>query len=247
MNSLDLNRFKAIIFDLDSTLTNTHRYPILACEWLMQKSGVSSEEQIAEYVRILVMRYRNAIRAVVDGAPYQTPLQIIREEMENSLHDIDLKVDGNLVDEATRRFKSLHIELSTPYEGVPELLDTLSEKSLRLGVLSNSFEGNAKVILMKLELDQYFSSILDCGDVKAFKPMSQIFTHIIQELGVDVKEAIYVGDEYYADMVGGKGVGMTTIWINNRDRSLQDLISKYGVASSPDYILHSVSEIGQML
>jgi len=247
LNSLDIHKFEAVIFDLDSTLTDTHRYPFVASEWLLQKSGVFSEEQMLEYIRILVIRYRKAIQSIVKGAPYRSPFDIVKTAMENSLHDLDISVDHDLVEEATQRFKSLHIELSTPYDGVNEVLDSLKTKTQMLGVLSNSFEGHAKIILKKLELSHYFSSVIDCGDVQAYKPMSSVFERVVQNLNVEISKSIYIGDEYYADMVGAKGVDMTTIWINNRERSLSDLIAKHGAHSSPDYVLSSVSEICELL
>jgi len=247
LNSLHIHKFDAVIFDLDSTLTDTHRYPFVACEWLLRKVGVFSEEQMITYIRILVTRYREAIQSIVEGALYRNPFDIVKTAMENSLRDLDIRVDYDLIEEATQRFKSLHIELSTPYDGVNEVLDSLKTKTKRLGVLSNSFEGHAKIILKKLELSHYFSSVIDCGDVQAYKPMSFLFERVVQNLNVEISKSIYVGDEYYADMVGAKSADMTTIWINNRERSLSDLIAKHGAHSSPDYVLSSVSEMCELL
>lgn len=247
MDSLDIAQFEAIVFDLDSTLTDTQRYPIVASEWLLRKSGVSSEEEMMSYVRNLVTRYRQAIQAIVEGAPYRSPYEIIRKAMENSLIDLKVEVDSGLIEDATQRFKSLHIELSKPYDRVEALLESLKERSLRLGVITNSFEGNAQIILKKLDLDHFFSTILDCGSVQNYKPSRFLFVRAARDLSVDPSMTIYVGDEYYSDMVGAKGVGMTTIWINKRDRSLSDLVEKHGAASTPDYVLSSVSEMHDML
>lgn len=247
MHSLDINKFEAVIFDLDSTLTDTHRYPIIATEWLLEKSGVTSEEEIASYVRHLVTRYREAIQAIVEGAPFRSPFDIVRTAMEQSLGDFYIDADEKIIDEAAQRFKSLHIELSTVYSGVTELLDLLQAKGKSLGVISNSFIGHANIILKKLELDHYFSSVIDCGDVQGFKPMSSLFLRVTRDLDVETTNSIYVGDEYYADMVGAKGVGMTTIWINKWERSLSDLVDKHGAATTPDFVLDSVSEMSKML
>lgn len=239
--------FDAVIFDLDSTLTDTHGYPFVACEWLLREAGVFSEESMISFIRNLVTRYREAIQGIVEGASYRNPFDIVKTAMGNSMHDLDISVDYDLVEEATQRFKSLHIDLSTPHVGVDKVLDSLKAKALQLGVLSNSFEGHSKIILKKLELDHYFSSVIDCGDVQAYKPMSSLFERVVQNLNVEISKSIYVGDEYYADMVGAKGAGMTTIWINKRERSLSDLIAKHGPDSSPDYVLNSVSEICGLL
>jgi len=246
LNKLDLSRYDSVIFDLDSTLTNTHRYPIVASQWLLKKSGIDSEELMTSYIRSLVTRYRQAIQAIVTGAPYRSPFDVVYRAMAESLEDIDQTVDSDLVLEATQRFKALHLELSTPYDGVAKILMDLRAREIKLGVISNSFAGHARIILSNLELDHFFSSIVDCGDVNAFKPMREPFERVLFELKSDGTRTIYVGDEYYADMVGAKMLGITTVWINNRQVSLADQIAKYGASTTPDFVINSISEFGEL-
>jgi FMN phosphatase YigB (HAD superfamily) len=95
--------------------------------------------------------------------------------------------------------------------------------------------------------DNYFSSVLDCGSVQNYKPSKLLFERTSRDLKLESSEIVYVGDEYYSDMVGGKSVGMTTIWVNRRNRSLSDLVAKHGSDSTPDYVIGSVSEMCDML
>jgi 2-haloalkanoic acid dehalogenase type II len=232
-----------VVFDLDSTLTDTQNYPLIASEWLLRKSGHYSDEEMMAYIRTLVIRYRQAIQEIVQGAPYRSPADIIKSAMQNSLSDLKLDIDPQLVEEASQRFKSLHIELSTPKERVVELLHSLKTKGKKLGVISNSFEGHARIILSNMKMEHYFSTILDGESLQTYKPSNLPFERAARDLDVDISKVVYVGDEYYSDMVGAKGAGMTTIWINNRERSLTDLVAKHGASSAPDFVLESVSEM----
>jgi putative hydrolase of the HAD superfamily len=186
------------------------------------------------------------IQDIVEGAPYRSASDIIYTAMKNSLEDIEQPVDPTLLDEATHRFKALHLELSRPNDGVIELLDNLKTREIKLAVLTNSFAGHAKIILTNLEMDHFFSSIIDCGDVNAFKPMRAPFERVLHDLNVGPSMALYVGDEYYADMVGAKSVGMTTVWINHRDVSIEDQIAKYDASTAPDFVLKSIAEFGEL-
>jgi putative hydrolase of the HAD superfamily len=243
---LNLSNFEAVIFDLDSTLTNTHHYPFVATEWLLKKSGIDSEELRVSFLRNIFTRYTMGIQAIVEGAPYRSASDIVQTAMKDSLEDIEQPVDPALVDEATHRFKALHLELSTLRDGVIELLDNLKTRGIKLGVLTNSFAGHARILLTNLELMHYFSSIVDSSDVNAFKPMKAPFERVLHDLDTEVSKAIYVGDEYYADMVGAKSVGMTTVWINTRERSLEDQATKYGFFTTPDFVLNSITEFGEL-
>ncbi|MFW9788093.1 MAG: HAD family hydrolase [Candidatus Thorarchaeota archaeon] len=247
MNEFDITLFEAVIFDMDSTLTNTHNYPVVASDWLLTKSGVDSEEIKGSFLRNLFIRYTTAIQTIVEGAPYRSASEIVHTAMKNSMEDIDHLYNPKLIDEATERFKTLHLELSVAHDGVAEMLEKLKAQEIKLGVISNSFSGHAKIILNKLELADFFSSIVDCGDVRAFKPMKAIFERALHDLNTEGSRALYVGDEYYADMVGAKSVGMTTVWINHRGRSLEDLIAKYGVPTTPDFVLKSIIEFAELL
>ena len=244
---LNIDEFEAVVFDLDSTLMDTHLYPLVASEWLMENSNIGTDEHREAYLRNLIMRYFKAIQAIAEGAPFRPPFDIVKTAMGNSLEDIGYNADPALIEEATQRFRSAHIELATPYPGVPELLSNLETRGIRMGVLTNGFEGNASIILDNLKLQHHFKAIVDCGEVQAFKPMPEIFEEILTLLDVAPSKTLYVGDEYYADMVGGKRLHLTTVWINHRENSLEDLIVKYGPENTPDYVTKSITEFAGML
>ncbi len=247
MSSFDIQRFRSVVFDLDSTLTDTHRYPLQASLWLLGQCGVESEETSADYIRSLVARYRMAIEEIAQGAPYRPPFEIVRRAMGMSLEDIGQPNDPVVVEEATRIFKQLHVELSTVYPGVENALARVRSKGIPMAVLSNSFEGHSEIILQKLGLRHYFDAVVDGGVVKAFKPMPEPFLEVLKVLGAVPEESLYVGDEYYADIVGAKSIGMATVWINNRSLSLEDLVAKHGAETSPEYVLSSVAEMADLI
>jgi len=247
LKPFDIGQFKGVVFDLDSTLTDTQDYPIVASQWLLQKLGVTSDEEVMLYIRALVVEYRGAIRDIVNGAPYRSPFNIIKTAMGNSLIDQDIEVTTELIEEGAQKFKSLHLELSRPNDKVESLIKTLNSRDKRLGIITNSFEGHAQIILKNFGWYQYFSSILDCGSVQNYKPSRLLFERAISDLELDPSEIVYVGDEFFSDMVGGKGVGMATIWINGRDRSLSDLVARHGASSKPDLVLSAVSEMCEIL
>jgi len=127
------------------------------------------------------------------------------------------------------------------------MLIDLQSRGIKTGVLSNSFEGHAVLLLEKLKLRSYIQAVVDCGIVKAFKPMSSIFERVLTDLDVTPSVTLFVGDEYYADMVGAKKVDLKTVWINNRNYSVEDMIAKYGPSSAPDYVTSSITEFAEML
>ena len=90
-------------------------------------------------------------------------------------------------------------------------LETLHH-TYQLAVISNNF-GNAGGWCDEYGLSPLLEVIIDSTVLGIAKPDARIFEAALSELGVMPGQAIYVGDSYAADMVGGKNAGMWTAWL----------------------------------
>ena len=82
----------------------------------------------------------------------------------------------------------------------------------QLAVISNNF-GNTGGWCDEYGLTPLLGSIIDSTVLGIAKPDARIFEAALSELNVTPTNAIYVGDSYSADMVGGKNAGMWTAWL----------------------------------
>ena len=90
-------------------------------------------------------------------------------------------------------------------------LETL-HGTYQLAVISNNF-GNTRGWCDEYGLTPLLTSIIDSTVLGIAKPDARIFEAALSELKVAPAHAIYVGDSYSADMVGGKNAGMWTAWL----------------------------------
>lgn len=90
-------------------------------------------------------------------------------------------------------------------------LQTL-QGSYQLAVISNNF-GNTRGWCDEYGLSPLLDVIIDSTVLGVAKPDTRIFEAALSELGVAASQAIYVGDSYTADMIGGKNAGMWTAWL----------------------------------
>jgi putative hydrolase of the HAD superfamily len=247
LSEINLEKYRAILFDLDSTLTDTHRYPIQASEWLLSKILDKSEDALQAYVMELVKNYRAEIKAIVNGAPYKPPFDVVHDAIGTTLTVLDISTTSTTILEATEVFRDLHLELSEIAPAVSELLSTIRERNLSMGVVTNSFEGHAKVILKNIGISKYFDAVVDGGVAQAYKPMPQPFEHAIAALGTRADNTLYIGDEFVADIIGSKSLGLDCIWVNNRNLSLDDYLRKHGSQFVPDLVIESIAELLQHL
>jgi HAD superfamily hydrolase (TIGR01549 family) len=95
-------------------------------------------------------------------------------------------------------------------EGVHTLLKALQEKEYVLGVVSNR-EDPFHDELEELGLKVYFHFTLAGGEVQSFKPDFRIFERALELAGTSANETMYIGDNYYADIVGSHRAGLVPV------------------------------------
>lgn len=96
---------------------------------------------------------------------------------------------------------------------VPATLALLQQAGFILGVVSN----RTKPYLDQLEalgLKDFFQFALAGGEVNAYKPDPELFQAALQRLGMQPDETVYVGDNYYADVLGSQRAGLRPVLVD---------------------------------
>lgn len=96
---------------------------------------------------------------------------------------------------------------------VPPSLEALQSAGFRLAVLSNRTNPFWE-LLEKLGLDGYFEFALAAGELEAWKPDPLIFTHALERMATRPEEVLYVGDNYYADVLGSRQAGLVPVLLD---------------------------------
>ncbi len=96
-----------------------------------------------------------------------------------------------------------------PQDGM-RLLPLLQQSGYTLAVISNR-ETSYQSELEALGLRPYFAFSLAAGEVRAWKPQAEIFLHACRQAQVTPAEAVYIGDNYFADVIGSQRAGLQPI------------------------------------
>lgn len=101
-----------------------------------------------------------------------------------------------------------------PQVHVPEearaLLPALQEAGYLLGVVSNR-EKPYQEQLEEMGLRGHFAFTLAGGEINSFKPERGIFDEALRRAGTSAPETMYVGDNYFADVVGSRRAGLRPV------------------------------------
>ncbi|MFC1973791.1 HAD family hydrolase [Chloroflexota bacterium] len=99
------------------------------------------------------------------------------------------------------------------FDDVLPVMKALKSQDIVLGLISN-LNHNLDSICAKLGLAPYLNFTLSSSEAGAEKPHPPIFLAALKRAGVTAEEAIHVGDLYYSDVIGARGVGIKPLLID---------------------------------
>lgn len=215
-----MKKYKLAVFDMDGTILDTLADLHLSVNHILVEAGFP--ERSLEEVRQFV---GNGIHKLIERAvPEGTSEEKIDELFENML----------------AYYKDHCTEHTAPYEGIPELIDTLKAGGIKVAVVSNK----AHTAVQKL-CEQYFKGqfMVAVGDRPGAlrKPAPDSVNAVLTELGVNREDAVYIGDSD-VDVQTAKNANMDCIGVDWGFRG-EKFLRSYGC----DNIVFSPKEIAEQL
>ena len=236
-----MGRLSAILFDIDDTLCAT-----------------------TEFAR---RARRNAVEAMI-GAGLDVPAERLLTELEeviaefssNYEHHFDkllLRLDPERRSRSSRalivaagvaayhdtKFRELR-----PFPGVPELLSDLKRKGVRLGVITHGLAVKQAEKLVRLKLVDYMdpAAIFISDEIGINKPNPKLYKTALSALGLEAREAMYVGDNIESDVIPPKSLGMITVWarLAGGRHAMRELPS---AEAAPDHVIESFDGLRVLL
>ena len=99
---------------------------------------------------------------------------------------------------------------SVVHEDVRRTLPALREAGYLLAVISNR-DRPFRELLDAHGISEFFPYSLAGGEVDIYKPEPGIFEHALKQVKVNAQETVYVGDNYYADVLGARRAGLKPV------------------------------------
>lgn len=205
---------KAIIFDLDGTLTDSGEGITKCAKLALEHFGIPCPDL-------------NALRVFV-GPP---------------LRDSFLKfgVAEADVEEAIRVYRSRYTTVgkfeNVPYPGIRELLETLCALGHRLYVATSKPEGMSVEILEKFDLSRYFWEICGATLDKSRDSKAAVIAYLLEKIG-GAENAVMVGDTAF-DVIGAAEHGIPTICVSWGYGSVTEMrqAGAVAIAHTPEELL----------
>ena len=227
-----MQAIKAILFDLGGTLVETSHLEAISYISRKVSEELNVDQKILE--EKLINNFKEIFKKAGEGR-FKTVTKIIEESLLNSIQDIN---NLNLF-KKVRSFYKEYIEKEVKiYPNVYNVLNSLRQMKLKLGIISNSDTYLIRCVLKKFSLDKFFDVVVTSSMSKAYKPSPKLFKLGLLKLGLSADQVVFVGNSD-KDIEGAKTVGMITVLLKTKETSKLQV--------SPDFIISNLDEVPQLV
>jgi len=215
---------RAVIFDLDNTLTDFMKMK----ERAVEAAAEAMIDAGLPRTKAEVIAGINEVYAA-EGIEYQ---RVFDRYLIGALGRLDFRIHAAGV-VAYRRAREGTL---ATYPHVNATLVELLKRGLKLGVLSDAPRLQAWLRLGYLQLHNLFDAVVTYEDTGVRKPAPEPFRHILGVLGVTAGEALMVGDWPRRDIEGARALGIRTVYARYGDTSGE-------LCYEADYVIDDIAEV----
>lgn len=171
----------------------------------------------------------------------KTRLSGIRVTMWGSALERVGITDRDIALDSAARYNEYRKKYFTVFPGTVDVLRTLRERGLKLGILTNGFSETHREKIALLQIGELFDAIFIADEVGMIKPDPLLFAHACTTLGSAPSRSAMVGDRYERDVRGALEAGLYAVWLNIRAETLPA-----GVPP-PDATISTIAEVPKLL
>ena len=185
--------FKAILFDLDGTLTESGEGITKCVQYALEKLG--KPESDLKKLEVFI------------GPP------LMEQFMKYA--GLDEETARRAVEYYRERYSTTGIFENRPYPGVEEMLQELKRKKYLLAVASSKPEYFVKQILDYFHLTEYFDEIVGSELNGSRTNKTEVIEETLRRLGLDKhrEQVIMVGDKEH-DVLGARAAGLECVAVS---------------------------------
>ena len=168
-------KYRGVLFDLDGTLLNTLQDIADSVNEALSHLGFPGHG--VEVYKNFVGEGRDvlAVRALPD-------------------HHRNAATVTRLIEHINEEYSKRCANNTLPYQGIPDLLDALTIRNIKMAILSNKAHDSTEIMVSKMLSQWHFEAVVGALPSVAKKPDSTVALQIAQQLGIHPIEFLYLGD-----------------------------------------------------
>ena len=198
---------KHIFFDLDHTLWDFESNSENTFKYIFDKNSIEvSYHEFSEIYKIINEKYWKLYRE-----DKVTKSELRYSRLRDSFVELKYEIDDSLIDILSEEYILNLANYNALFVGAKEILEYLKPK-YKIHIITNGFEEVQYRKLKNSFILTYFTEIISSEKAGVKKPNPKIFNYALEMSNAKPEESIMIGDNFEADILGAKKVGMHTIF-----------------------------------
>lgn len=198
---------KHIFFDLDHTLWDFEANSKKAFETIFIKNKV--EVDFNDFITTYSPINHKYWKLYRDNKVSKEDLRYGR--LMDAFSELDYSVTDNLIHTLAKEYIDYLPNHNLLFDGAIDILNYL-KPNYKLHMITNGFEEVQYKKMKNANLLPFFDQIITSEEVGVKKPNSKIFHYALEKSDAIPEESMMIGDNFEADILGAKNVGMHTIF-----------------------------------
>lgn len=205
---------RAVFFDLYNTLARFEPLREDLQERVCAQYGIDVEREgvIAGYVDADDYMARENAKLHLAKRTEQEQWDFFAQYERLILRGAGVDVPAQIAGEIFQAIRAIPYHLALYDDALP-CINRLRTRGLIVGMISNIYS-DLKRTCTRLGLADCLDFWVTSKEAGSEKPHPGIFQLALSKAGVQPEEAIHVGDQYYSDVAGARGTGITPILID---------------------------------
>jgi 2-haloacid dehalogenase len=193
---LDFQSFEVLTFDCYGTLIDWETGILSALTSVLREVGRSAEDDG-------ILSLYADIEAGLEADEYRSYKDTLRNVMDKFGERMDFKPNAAQRDSLVR------------FNDTVASLRTLKKK-YKLAVISNTDDDLFEQTAKRLEIN--FDWVITAEQVGAYKPSLKNFEYAFAKICIPKDKILHVAQSIYHDIVPASSLGLSTVWVNRRQR-----------------------------
>lgn len=210
-------KYKLVLFDLDGTLIDTDKLIFMSYLHVFKKYRPDYRVSFNEMLSFL--------------GP--TLMETFKVYFPNLNHD-------EIIEEYRKYTMENHFKFVSAFKDAEYVLKELKSLGVHIGIVTSKRKDVAIYGLKQFNLDQYVELLIDCNDVKKYKPDPEGVNKALEYFNVDKEDTLMVGDSQ-SDMLAGIYAGCKVAAV---DYSIK---GKFYIDLPVNYVIKELKDIIQIV
>ncbi len=193
---------EAVIFDMDGVLIDSEPFHLVVNEKIFANLGINLSED--EYHSFIGTTHKDMWTTIKKRYNLPQPVPEL----------VNMQVSGNINYIKNEEIKQI--------KGITDLLSRIARENIKIGIASSSPTEVIELVINKLGIGEYFSSIVGGEEIKKGKPAPDIFLKAAKRLKAKPSACIVIEDSKNG-VLAAKAAEMKCVGFKNPNSGNQDL------------------------